>query len=242
MLVILFLPRASTTADGAVRLAARVAPTKPAEPERPNPRWGPGEQPVPPGPTSRPAVRGLATSAGWWPSGFDLTVADGEILGLIGPNGAGKTTVFNMAACYFPPDAGQITFAGKSLIGLRPDQACALGIGRTFQVTKPFAESTVLANVMVGAFCRVRSAREARRVALEALDTVEFAHRRDVSTTSDRLRAAPEVAGPATQPRLLPSTSRSEASTRPRRRTSRTSARSGTGGLAIVLVETTCGR
>jgi len=217
MLVILFLPKGLH--DPLMALLARIEAGlglttrgRPAEaPGAPVPA-----PPTPPSPiraraaTSAPLleIRGLAKRFGGLVAvnDFDLTVADGEILGLIGPNGAGKTTVFNMAACYFQPDAGQIAFAGKSLIGLRPDQACALGIGRTFQVTKPFPESTVLANVMVGAFCRVRSTREARRVALEALDTVEFAHRRDVLghelTVAERKRV--EVARAlATGPRLL---------------------------------------
>ncbi len=137
---------------------------------------------------------------------FDLTVRDGEIVGLIGPNGAGKTTVFNMVACTFPPDRGAIVFDGALITGMRPCRACALGVARTFQVTKPFEESTVLANVMIGAFCRTADARTARGVAVDALAAVGFAHRHDALghelTIAERKRV--EVARAlATRPRLL---------------------------------------
>jgi branched-chain amino acid transport system ATP-binding protein len=137
---------------------------------------------------------------------FHLGVGEREILGLIGPNGAGKTTVFNMIACYFPPDAGDIVFQGHKLAGLRPYQACDLGISRTFQVTRPFVDSTVLENVMVGAFRRARSTREARHIALQVLDSLAFSQRRDVTghelTVAERKRL--ELARAlATGPKLL---------------------------------------
>ncbi len=72
-------------------------------------------------------------------SNASFDVAEGSIVALIGPNGAGKTTIFNMIAGVFAPDAGTIVFAGKPIHGLRPDQVCAAGIGRTFQIVKPFA-------------------------------------------------------------------------------------------------------
>ena len=65
-------------------------------------------------------------------------VEEGAIVALIGPNGAGKTTIFNMVAGALRPDDGAILFAGKSIDGLRPDQICVLGIGRTFQIVKTF--------------------------------------------------------------------------------------------------------
>jgi branched-chain amino acid transport system ATP-binding protein len=137
---------------------------------------------------------------------FDLTVEDKSLLGLIGPNGAGKTTVFNMLACYCPPDAGQIIFQGRSVIGMRPYEVCALGLARTFQVTKPFVDNTVLENVMVGAFCRAGNTRKAERVASQVLEIVEFSHRRDATghelTIAERKRL--ELARAlATQPKLL---------------------------------------
>jgi branched-chain amino acid transport system ATP-binding protein len=80
----------------------------------------------------------------------DLTVDQGEILGLIGPNGAGKTTCFNLLSGFLPPTAGSITFAGKSIVGLKPHHIVKRGLVRTFQLTTLFQEMTVLENVLLG--------------------------------------------------------------------------------------------
>ncbi len=97
-------------------------------------------------------------------------IQKGEILGLIGPNGAGKTTIFNLVTGFIPPDSGRVEFQGETITGLKPPhQICLKHIGRTFQVVKPFKDMTVLENVMVGAFARVRNAEEARKLALEIL-------------------------------------------------------------------------
>jgi branched-chain amino acid transport system ATP-binding protein len=80
-----------------------------------------------------------------------FTVGESEIVGLIGPNGAGKTTLFNMIAGVFPPDRGSIRLKGRSLVGMKPHQACAAGIGRTFQIVRPFPHLTVAENVLIGA-------------------------------------------------------------------------------------------
>jgi branched-chain amino acid transport system ATP-binding protein len=79
-----------------------------------------------------------------------FSIDENEILGLMGANGAGKTTLFNLICGALKPDAGRITFADRSIVGLRPDHICRLGIGRTYQLVKPFAHMTVLENVMVG--------------------------------------------------------------------------------------------
>ena len=133
-------------------------------------------------------------------------VPEGSINALIGPNGAGKTTIFNMVAGVFPPDSGSISFEGKAIHGLRPDQVCAAGIGRTFQIVKPFAGLSVLENVMVGAFLRETSAPGARRVATEILERLQLGPKRDLPASSltlpDRKRL--EVARAlATRPKLL---------------------------------------
>ncbi|HLS86630.1 MAG TPA: ABC transporter ATP-binding protein [Burkholderiales bacterium] len=135
---------------------------------------------------------------------FEMT--EGTINALIGPNGAGKTTIFNMIAGVYRPDAGTIVFQGREIQGLRPDQICVAGIGRTFQIVKPFAGLSVLDNVMVGAFLRERTAPGARKVALEALDKLHLGPKRDVPaaalTLPDRKRL--EVARAlATRPKLL---------------------------------------
>src|SRR2546422_7750014 len=90
-------------------------------------------------------------------------VPEGDINGLIGPNGAGKTTIFNMIAGVYAPDSGRILFNQREIQGLRPDQVCAAGIGRTFQIVKPFAGLSVLDNVIVGALQRSKNVAEARK-------------------------------------------------------------------------------
>ena len=137
-------------------------------------------------------------------AGFE--VPEGAIVGLIGPNGAGKTTIFNMIAGVYPPDAGSIVFLGEKIGGLRPDRICAAGIGRTFQIVKPFAGLSVLDNVMVGSFLRERSAAGAKRISIEILERLGLAAKRDLPASSltlpDRKRL--EVARAlATRPRLL---------------------------------------
>jgi ABC-type branched-subunit amino acid transport system ATPase component len=83
-------------------------------------------------------------------SNLDLTVTRGSIAGLIGPNGAGKTTLFNVATGFYAPDEGSISLGGKHIGGLRPHSITALGIARTFQNIRLFANMTALENVLVG--------------------------------------------------------------------------------------------
>ncbi len=135
-----------------------------------------------------------------------FTVPEGALVALIGPNGAGKTTIFNMIAGAFAPSEGEIRFAGRRVDGLRPDQVCAAGIGRTFQIVKPFAGLSVLDNVVVGALQRTRGVAEARALAARVLERLGLAPKRDALasalTLPDRKRL--EVARAlATQPRLL---------------------------------------
>lgn len=94
---------------------------------------------------------------------FDIEVERGEIVGLIGPNGAGKTTAFNLISGFMKPTAGEVYFKGKNITDLRPDQVCKLGLARTFQVVKPFAQLSVSENIMVGAYNRTNSKKEARK-------------------------------------------------------------------------------
>lgn len=81
--------------------------------------------------------------------GVSLDVDEGEILGLIGPNGAGKTTLFNVISGVFPPTAGSVVFAGRPIHGLPPHVVARMGIGRTFQIPRPFADLSGLRNVLV---------------------------------------------------------------------------------------------
>jgi branched-chain amino acid transport system ATP-binding protein len=80
-----------------------------------------------------------------------LRVSRGEIAGLIGPNGAGKTTLFNLIAGLLQPTGGEIRLNGQDITRLRPYQRMALGIGRSFQIPRPFAEMTVLENMLTAA-------------------------------------------------------------------------------------------
>jgi branched-chain amino acid transport system ATP-binding protein len=131
---------------------------------------------------------------------------EGDINGLIGPNGAGKTTIFNIIAGVYAPDAGEVLFQGKPIQGLRPDQVCNAGIGRTFQIVKPFAGLSVLDNVIVGALQRERSVAGARTYTSSILEKLNLIQKRDLPASSltlpDRKRL--EVARAlATRPRLL---------------------------------------
>jgi branched-chain amino acid transport system ATP-binding protein len=80
----------------------------------------------------------------------DFHLSEGEIVGLIGPNGAGKTTLFNLVTGIFPPDTGTLSFRGETLLERKPYEICRLGIGRTFQIVRPFLKMTCLENVLVG--------------------------------------------------------------------------------------------
>ena len=84
----------------------------------------------------------------------DLELGSG-IASIIGPNGAGKTTLFNLFTGIYPPDGGAVTFRGRSIVGLRPDRITALGICRTFQNIRLFANMTAVENVLVGMHARI---------------------------------------------------------------------------------------
>jgi len=107
--------------------------------------------------------------------GIDLTLPEGGLYGIIGPNGAGKTTLFNVINGFLASDSGAITFAGEAITGLRPNQVCRRGVGRTFQVVRAFPRMSVLENVIVGAFIRAPTDAVARDMALAALDRVGLA-------------------------------------------------------------------
>jgi ABC-type branched-subunit amino acid transport system ATPase component len=81
--------------------------------------------------------------------GVSFHIGRGEILGLLGPNGAGKTVTFNLVSGVYKPDAGSIRFDGERIDGLAPHAVAARGLGRTFQIVKPFPDLTVLDNVLV---------------------------------------------------------------------------------------------
>ena len=135
-----------------------------------------------------------------------FTVAEGDIFAVIGPNGAGKTTLFNMIAGVLTPDQGSITFAGQRVDGLRSDEICRRGIGRTFQLVRPFPALSVEDNVIVGAMLHRPDLAAARARAHEVLWQIDLFAKRDqrasTLTLPDRKRL--EVARAlATDPKLL---------------------------------------
>ena len=88
---------------------------------------------------------------------FNMSVDDGEIIGLIGPNGAGKTTVFNLVTGVLKPTMGKVLFDEKDITGQKPHVIAELGIGRAFQLNPLFAEFTVFQNVFASFHLRPRS-------------------------------------------------------------------------------------
>lgn len=137
---------------------------------------------------------------------LSFQVPRGGIFAVIGPNGAGKTTLFNMIAGVLAPDSGTITFAGEGIDGLPPDQICRRGIGRTFQIVRPFPALSVEDNVIVGALLHRRQVHDARVRAHDVLRRLDLydkrAQRASSLTLPDRKRL--EVARSlATDPKLL---------------------------------------
>jgi branched-chain amino acid transport system ATP-binding protein len=147
------------------------------------------------------SFRGLKAVAG-----ASFTVEAGSIVGLIGPNGAGKTTCFNLIAGALVPDAGSVRLDGQAITGFSADRACHGGIGRTFQVVKPFVQLSVLENVTVGALLRTRDVEAARAAARQVLERLHLdrkaEHLAGTLTLPERKRL--EVARAlATGPKLL---------------------------------------
>jgi branched-chain amino acid transport system ATP-binding protein len=139
-------------------------------------------------------------------SGVSFEIRQGEILGLIGPNGAGKTTMFNLISGLLPPTGGTVFFAGTDITRLPTFRRSRLGIGRTFQIVRPFEGMTVLENVMAPILARERNSRLARREALAVLERLDLAGEADTDPKSLTLarRKRLEVARAlATRPRLL---------------------------------------
>lgn len=109
----------------------------------------------------------------------NLSFHPGEIVGLIGPNGAGKTTLVNLISGFAPVSSGEVIYNGKSLSGSKPHEIARSGIARTFQIVQPFAEMTVLENVMAGALyaanCSLEEAKESAWVSLKFTKLDRFA-------------------------------------------------------------------
>jgi branched-chain amino acid transport system permease protein len=136
-----------------------------------------------------------------------LTIEEGAIHGIIGPNGAGKTTLFNVVNGFLTADAGSIRYRGRELVGLRPHEICAQGVGRTFQVARAFSRMSVLHNVIVGAYVGAATDAEAERLAIDALERVGLADAQAQAIasglTTKQLRLMELARALAPRPRLL---------------------------------------
>jgi branched-chain amino acid transport system ATP-binding protein len=100
-----------------------------------------------------------------------------EIVGLIGPNGAGKTTLFNVVSGYIKPTRGEVVYEDRNVTGMPPYKLAALGVGRTFQVVKPFSGLTVLENVTIASLLRHPKRKNAERQAWHMLEFTGLADR-----------------------------------------------------------------
>ena len=153
-------------------------------------------------------IKGMSRSFGGLRAVQDVSfdVHKGEVLGIIGPNGAGKTTLFNLLNGFIKPDAGEVVFEGKPLIDLKPNAICRRGIGRTFQVMRPFPRMTVLNNVLVGAFVAETTDARAVAAAREAIAQVGLTAQADTMAaglTTVELRLMELARAIAARPKLL---------------------------------------
>ncbi|KRR03105.1 branched-chain amino acid ABC transporter [Bradyrhizobium valentinum] len=153
-------------------------------------------------------VRNLSRSFGGLKAVQDVSfkLRRNEILGIIGPNGAGKTTLFNLLNGFLRPGTGEILLDGREMSGRKPHELCEAGIGRTFQIMRPFLRMSISDNVVVGAYVRAKTDAEARRLATEAIARVglsEIADRIAGELTTKELRLMELARALAGQPRIL---------------------------------------
>jgi branched-chain amino acid transport system ATP-binding protein len=135
-----------------------------------------------------------------------FTVDEREIVGLIGPNGAGKTTLFGVLSGTLRPSGGRVRFGGRDVTGWAADRAARAGVGRTYQIVRMFRSMTTLENVLVAAYLRSASPRQARLGAMEVLERVglaQVAHEPAVNLPLALKRRLELARALATRPRLL---------------------------------------
>jgi ABC-type branched-subunit amino acid transport system ATPase component/ABC-type branched-subunit amino acid transport system permease subunit len=135
-----------------------------------------------------------------------FTVRRGEVLGVIGPNGAGKTTLFNILNGFVRPSAGTVIFEGQNLARKRPNQICRAGMGRTFQVVRPFARMSVADNVMIGAAVAGGTHQDAKARTIAALHRVglaDVAEQRAGTLSNVQLRLMELARALASGPKLV---------------------------------------
>ena len=154
------------------------------------------------------AVRNLSRSFGGLKAVQDVSfkLRRNEILGIIGPNGAGKTTLFNLLNGFLRPGTGEILLDGRDMSGRKPHELCEAGIGRTFQIMRPFLRMSISDNVAVGAYVRAKTDAKARQLATEAIARVglsDIADRIAGELTTKELRLMELARALAGQPRIL---------------------------------------
>jgi len=138
-------------------------------------------------------------------SDVSLQVQQGEIVGLIGPNGAGKTTLFNLVSGIYRPESGTVRFEGRDITGLPSYKRSRIGIGRTFQVVRPF-EMTVLENIMVPVLAHTRNMSQAEAKAREVMEIMglsDLAYAMPGSLTLVQRKRIEVARALATGPKLL---------------------------------------
>jgi branched-chain amino acid transport system ATP-binding protein len=136
----------------------------------------------------------------------NFTIEKNEIYGMIGPNGSGKSTIFNMISGLYIPTEGSIRFKEEDVTGLHPHVVCDRGVGRTFQITKPFLNLTVMENVIIGALNRTNSVPEARKKAMDVLTQMELAKLAEMqgkNLTAPQRKRLELARALATEPELL---------------------------------------
>jgi ABC-type branched-subunit amino acid transport system ATPase component/ABC-type branched-subunit amino acid transport system permease subunit len=153
-------------------------------------------------------VRNLSKSFGGLKAvqNVSFTVDYGSILGIIGPNGAGKTTLFNLLNGFQYPDAGEILLNGRSVFGEKPHQLCKAGVGRTFQIMRPFPRLSVADNVVIGAYVHAADDAEAHQraaIAIARVGLTHVAHRIATELTTKELRLMELARALAGAPQLL---------------------------------------
>jgi len=153
-------------------------------------------------------VRHLSRSFGGLKAVQDVSfrLRRNDILGIIGPNGAGKTTLFNLLNGFLLPDAGEVLIDGRDMSGRKPHELCEAGIGRTFQIMRPFLRMSISDNVVVGAYVRAKNDTEAGKLAADAIARVglsEIAGRLAGELTTKELRLMELARALAGQPRIL---------------------------------------
>jgi branched-chain amino acid transport system ATP-binding protein len=156
-------------------------------------------------------VQGLTKRFGGFTAvnNISFEVRQGEILGLIGPNGSGKSTTFNLVAGLYAPTAGSIRLDGNEIGGLPSARVCRMGVGRTFQIPRPFRKLSILENATLAAYFGSSTPvtrAEAEKHAVDALELIGLP--RDAGARVDGLGAAGlkklEMARAlATRPKLL---------------------------------------